>query len=261
MFIDNKYTKWYYNIVKNAKSRVILDGYTEKHHIVPRCMGGKDGDNIVTLTAKEHFICHRLLIKMVTGQTKCRLSYALLWFTRKNPNHKRPTITSRQYETIRKEVAKASSILHKGKIVSEETIKKQKMTKAQNKYKHSEESKRLISMKSKLMWENNKEMMCAVHSTPEIREKISKGNKGKKRTKEVCADISKRTAGNKNPMSRLIKVTSPDGHEFVCHGNFKQFCVKQDLPFSTMCHILYKTREFSTGKTVGWGVEYIHTNI
>jgi hypothetical protein len=256
MFIDNKYTKWYYNIVKNAKSRVILDCYTEKHHIVPRCMGGKDGDNIVTLTAKEHFMCHRLLIKMVTGQTKCRLSYALLWFTRKNPNHKRPTITSRQYETIRKEVAKASSILHKGKIVSEEAIKKQKITKAKNKYRHSEEAKQLISNNSKMLWENKRDMMLTAHSTPEVREKISKGNKGKIRTKEVCADISKRTIGDKNPMAKLIKVISPDGREFVCNGNFKWFCIENGLPFSTMCHILHKTRQFSSGKTVGWRVEY-----
>jgi hypothetical protein len=37
--------------------------YYEKHHILPRCLGGPDNtDNLVLLTAKEHYICHKLLI-------------------------------------------------------------------------------------------------------------------------------------------------------------------------------------------------------
>ncbi len=36
--------------------------YYENHHIIPRCIGGKDDeDNLVLLTAKEHYICHKLL--------------------------------------------------------------------------------------------------------------------------------------------------------------------------------------------------------
>ena len=31
MFINNKYKSWY-----------VLSGYKEKHHILPRCLGGKD---------------------------------------------------------------------------------------------------------------------------------------------------------------------------------------------------------------------------
>lgn len=39
IFIDNKYTYWYYNIVHRAKTRNIT-GYTEKHHIIPKSCGG-----------------------------------------------------------------------------------------------------------------------------------------------------------------------------------------------------------------------------
>nr|DAL11098.1 MAG TPA_asm: HNH endonuclease [Bacteriophage sp.] len=43
----------------------VLSGYTERHHVIPRCMGGDDTKaNIVMLTAKEHFVAHKLLVRM-----------------------------------------------------------------------------------------------------------------------------------------------------------------------------------------------------
>ena len=37
--------------------------YYENHHILPRCVGGgEEKENKVLLTAKEHFIVHKLLI-------------------------------------------------------------------------------------------------------------------------------------------------------------------------------------------------------
>lgn len=40
----------------------------EKHHVLPRCLGGKDdSDNLVYLTPEEHFLAHQLLIKMNPG--------------------------------------------------------------------------------------------------------------------------------------------------------------------------------------------------
>lgn len=57
-FLINKYTKWYFNIIESAQ-RQEMDGYTEKHHIIPKSLGGSnDKTNIVKLTAREHFICH-----------------------------------------------------------------------------------------------------------------------------------------------------------------------------------------------------------
>lgn len=64
MFKDNKYTKWYFNIV-NAGRSTKYPGYTERHHILPRAMGGTNQlSNLVDLTARQHFICHLLLTKM-----------------------------------------------------------------------------------------------------------------------------------------------------------------------------------------------------
>ena len=45
---------------------MVQGGYYEKHHIVPRSMGGSNKkSNLVDLTAREHYVCHRLLTKMV----------------------------------------------------------------------------------------------------------------------------------------------------------------------------------------------------
>lgn len=45
-----------------AKCRYVVDGYSEVHHIIPRSEGGlDDDDNLVRLTAREHYIAHKLL--------------------------------------------------------------------------------------------------------------------------------------------------------------------------------------------------------
>jgi hypothetical protein len=58
------YEKIYYSIV-NKRKKCPPEGYVEKHHIIPRSLGGSDDkSNIVALTSKEHFVCHLLLTKM-----------------------------------------------------------------------------------------------------------------------------------------------------------------------------------------------------
>ena len=58
------YFRIYSRIIENRKSNP-ADNYTEEHHIIPRSIGGSDSkDNLIRLTAREHFICHWLLVKM-----------------------------------------------------------------------------------------------------------------------------------------------------------------------------------------------------
>lgn len=58
------YKRIYDRIIERAKERV-PEGYVERHHIIPRCMGGSDEkDNLVALTPEEHFLCHVLLVKI-----------------------------------------------------------------------------------------------------------------------------------------------------------------------------------------------------
>jgi len=65
LFNNSKYTRWYYNIIQKAQSR-ILTGYKERHHVIPRSLGGSNqSSNLADLTAKEHYIVHLLLPHMV----------------------------------------------------------------------------------------------------------------------------------------------------------------------------------------------------
>jgi hypothetical protein len=58
------YKKIYDSLIDKAQSRE-LNGYVERHHIIPRCIGGKDSNtNLVKLSAKEHFIAHKLLVRI-----------------------------------------------------------------------------------------------------------------------------------------------------------------------------------------------------
>lgn len=50
--------------------------YKERHHIIPKCMGGWDEEeNIIDLYAKEHFIAHKLLAEENPGNYKVFRAY------------------------------------------------------------------------------------------------------------------------------------------------------------------------------------------
>ena len=58
------YCRIYDSLISRACNRTIV-GYVERHHIIPKCIGGTDdADNIVSLTPEEHYLAHLLLIKI-----------------------------------------------------------------------------------------------------------------------------------------------------------------------------------------------------
>ena len=58
------YRRHYDRLIERARNRV-LSGYVERHHVLPRCMGGgNESSNLVQLTAEEHYVAHQLLHKM-----------------------------------------------------------------------------------------------------------------------------------------------------------------------------------------------------
>jgi len=58
------YKKHYDMLIERSRTRT-LTGYVEKHHIIPKCLGGSDDkDNIAVLTPEEHFLAHQLLVKI-----------------------------------------------------------------------------------------------------------------------------------------------------------------------------------------------------
>lgn len=66
---DERHYARYTSFIQSRQNRTISEGtYTEKHHILPRSLGGSDEpENIIELTAREHFVAHLILWKVYGG--------------------------------------------------------------------------------------------------------------------------------------------------------------------------------------------------
>jgi hypothetical protein len=108
IFLDNKYTRAYHALVESRKNRA-LEGYTEIHHIVPKCLGGtNDKSNLICFTAREHFIAHLLLVKAVKNpEARSKMAFALTRLV--HGNLKNYTNNSRTYQYIQELNSEASS--------------------------------------------------------------------------------------------------------------------------------------------------------
>ena len=60
------YQKIYNSLIDRANIRTPETGFPyERHHIIPRCMGGlNSSNNIAILTPEEHYLAHQLLVKI-----------------------------------------------------------------------------------------------------------------------------------------------------------------------------------------------------
>ena len=59
------YQRHYDLLISKAQARAEVHGYAEKHHIIPKSLGGSNAkSNMVTLTGREHFVAHMLLAKI-----------------------------------------------------------------------------------------------------------------------------------------------------------------------------------------------------
>lgn len=95
--LNNKYSRICFNIIDNALRRDCLEGYFEKHHILPKSfeLGGEtDPNNIVKLTFREHYIIHKLLTKIIIDKKFRKKMYFALW----QMSNRYVCISSRQYE-------------------------------------------------------------------------------------------------------------------------------------------------------------------
>jgi hypothetical protein len=186
--LENKYTSYYNSIINNAKHRSI-DGYYETHHIVPKSLGGSNlKENLVKLTAREHFVCHLLLTKMYEGDAKNKMIHAA-WAmaTLENNSQQRYKITSKIYESLRIKYANLKSETLKGKPGR----------------KHSEETKKKLSLA--LIGKKRKPM--SEESKKKLSESMKGKNAGKVRTEKQKQQISIRLSGRKrNPLSEETKI-------------------------------------------------------
>jgi 5-methylcytosine-specific restriction endonuclease McrA len=122
IFNDSKYTRWYYQLIEQAKVRILShDVYTEKHHVIPRSLGGDNTiSNLVVLTAREHFIAHWLLTKMTSSVDKSKMWHAFNSMCILKPNNTdKRYVNSRGAEKAKIECAKIKSVARKGAFLGE----------------------------------------------------------------------------------------------------------------------------------------------
>lgn len=196
------YKERYNKLIYHYKN-TITEGYVEKHHIVPKCLGGTDDiDNLVALPPKAHFICHYLLHKMHPDNNS--LAYAFSMMSVNNPYQNRKN-TGRLYELSK--VARSNAM--KG-VPRPEWVKEKLRKPKQNK-------------------ENYKGKKSVSH-----RENISKALKGKPKSNK---HVIKLVQSNKPHYERRKKETQERRErlrkEFISSGlTRKQFAEKVGLSYS-----------------------------
>ena len=211
IFIQNKYTRIYYSIISNAKSRTLPeDTYTEKHHIIPKSLGGSNAkDNLVVLTAREHYICHRLLVKMLAGAEQKKMLYALYCIThvRNKGQVTRYIPSAKQYAKIKEawqKSIKGRPAHNKGKPMSDEQKEKLRRANLGKTYTRTAETKQKMS-KAQLGISKGKGRISnrkGIEMSAEQKEKIKQTMMGKNTGPRPLSTIQK-MQGPKRKICRL----------------------------------------------------------
>jgi hypothetical protein len=167
------YVGIYTALIERAKGRKI-GGYSERHHIVPRCVGGSDdNENIAELTAREHYVAHQLLIKIYPGVPG--LTYAAVLMSGRGVLGKH---AGRAYEWVRRRYAEQKSAAQKGKQRPPEAMAA--MRAAVKAMVKSEEHRRKIG-----------DTLRGRKAPDHVREKLSRAQKGRKHSEQHRVNFSR----------------------------------------------------------------------
>lgn len=224
IFLTNKYSRWYFNIIENATSlrrkklKKTDKNYTyfELHHIIPRSLGGLNhNSNFVLLTPREHYVCHLLLTKMCRDESLYKMLCAFNRITNRNKN--KEVRNSRLYASLRDQFSKKQSERYKG---------------SNNNFfgkEHTNETKAHLSKVCPRSGEKNGNFGKSLSQ----KQKDAISNSNKKRYKEGALLPPPPQYGETNYFSKLYKITDPLGNTFVIKC-MKTFCEKSNLCSRTM---------------------------
>lgn len=195
------YNQFITNIL-NTRGRVITENiYKERHHIVPRAQGGSDSEeNLIDLTAKEHFIAHKLLAKENPDILCLQQAWACMAFMGKDHHE----VTPEEFAECREAQAKLSKIRNTGTISPRRGIPlteehKEKIRTTCKLYKPTEEAKCKQSA-----------AQMGRQVSEETRKKLSLANKGRKRSAEFRQKCSECKKGNTNAQGHKLSQESID---------------------------------------------------
>lgn len=185
----DKYSDWYDALITKARKRKTVDGYKERHHVIPNCF--LKNDDLVELTAREHYIAHLLLWKMKMGKKHHNQMTMALNVMVNGSGHKKQDrsylVNSRLYELHRKEYSAflsetmtGSGNPFYGKTHSEKT--KQKIVEANKRTKeirsaklsgenngmygkvHSNRTKSMMSAASRAYWTDDEKQKKSIQT-------------------------------------------------------------------------------------------------
>lgn len=213
------YTGIYTRLIARARDRQ-YDGYTERHHIVPRSLGGPDTpDNLVRLTPKEHFVCHLCLVRTTHGREKAKMSLAAKrLIDSKHPAYAQVRVTGRIYAALRETIAVDARIrmsaVNKGVPKSEawkaqqaERMRGNTFGRAHKGRKMTDESKRKLAETQRARLTKDGHPMKGRHHSEETRQKICDAKRGYKMKPEHVEAMRKRMTGQKRGPYRGVSVT------------------------------------------------------
>jgi hypothetical protein len=149
------YKKQYTNLITSRLNRKIEYGkYYEKHHIVPKCWGGSDNkNNIIYLTAREHYVAHWLLYRMRPNSNGISFAFWKMTFPGPKFTERIYIISSRAYSEAKEAMSIAQRQRMYGFKVAEEHLVKWR--------KNKNNTKSVINIKtgeefpnSKKLWES-----------------------------------------------------------------------------------------------------------
>jgi hypothetical protein len=227
-----EYLKIYNRIVERATNRDVL-GYVEKHHIIPKCLGGDNKkSNIVSLTAKEHYICHKLLCEIYPNESKLKYAFWRMCNVANNEYQERNyKVSAKVYSRIKDEISSITSKRTKNysvemrKLIGEKVSKKLKGRpsgkKGISKPEHSEWMKENNPFRGKTHSEEHIQKLREVNSEPKSEEHKNNISKNSPNNKQcVIEGITYRSVAE---ASRQLGISENTVRGRVKNKNFKNW--------------------------------------
>ena len=220
------------NNILNSRGRFNCgEKYHERHHIVPRCLGGtNDTNNLIDLFAKEHFIAHKLLAEENPNNHQLIQAYGAMAFV-KGKGQERYKLTPEEYELARE--ALSLSLKEKYKDKTKHPCYGTHLS-DEHKKKISEANRRNQYCKGRILSEETKRKIGLANSNPseETRRKQSEAQK------------ARNLKGDNNPRARKI-IRLSDGKVYGCikeaaeDNGIKYSTFKNQLRNNRLCNFTY----------------------
>ena len=222
--------------------------YYENHHILPRCLNGKNiKENLVLLTAREHFICHKLLTYIFLHNRKIALAFHKMCYSNHNDVY---NVSSKDYAYARELI---SSIP-----ISEETRKKfnnripwnKGLTKNTDKRIEKQIDTRLQNLK------NGNFSYKGINNPMYGKKGILCPSFGLKRSSETKQKMKESKMGKNNPNAGEYEICSSDGKFFVVEG--ATTFIKEHPEYNINRHFIYNAASQKGNLYEGWRVKKLN---